>query len=51
MATINYSVLQFKSSLSVFLNFAKEYNEEKTLRDQLRPQHVKIKYKNLFTTI
>ena len=40
MAKVNYPVLRFKSSLTAFLNYSKEYNTEKPLKQQLRPQHV-----------
>jgi len=42
MAKLNYPVLQFKSSHAAFLNFAGEYNRNKALKDQLRPQHAKM---------
>ena len=42
MAIVNYPVLQFKSSLEAFLNFTKEYNSDKPLKQQLRPQHIKM---------
>ena len=42
MTIVKYPVLQYKNSLTAFLNFASEYNTDKPLREQLRPTHAKI---------
>ena len=42
MTIVKYPVLQYKKSLTAFLNFAREYNTDKPLREQLRPTHAKI---------
>ena len=42
MAIVNYPILRFKSSLENFLRFTKEYNSDKPLKEQLRPQHIKM---------
>jgi hypothetical protein len=50
MTIINYPVLQYKSSLSAFLNYVREYNDDKPLREQLRPQHAKM-YTRILTLL
>ncbi|MCK5170779.1 MAG: hypothetical protein KAQ75_12955, partial [Bacteroidales bacterium] len=50
MAIVNYPVLDFKNSLAAFHNFAAEYNKDKPLREQLRPQHSKI-YARILTLL
>ncbi len=42
MAILQFPVLDFKSSLDAFHQFAGEYNKDKPLREQLRPQHSKL---------
>lgn len=42
MAILKFPVLDFKSSLEAFHLFAGEYNRDKPLRKQLRPQHSKL---------
>jgi hypothetical protein len=42
MAIIQFPVLDFKRSLEAFHRFAGQYNKDKPLREQLRPQHSKL---------
>lgn len=42
MAKVNFPILDFKSSLEAFHQFAGEYNKDKSLGEQLRPQHSKL---------
>ena len=39
MAKLKFPVLDFKRSLEAFHQFAGEYNQDKPLGEQLRPQH------------
>lgn len=42
MAILQFPVLDFKSSLDAYHQFAGEYNKDKPLGQQLRPQHSKM---------
>lgn len=42
MAILQFPVLDFKSSLEAYHMFAGEYNRDKPLGEQLRPQHSKL---------